>query len=207
MRKEGNGEKPAKVSVFPPSMFTDLEDLESRERFKALVKFQYGFSDEQLDRDIEMLRRQERWNAEVDFNLVEITDLDHEYFGRIGQLHYVMNGHFVGNTPLYELDSEELRKSQANIEHKLALVVKADLFLVELAEDGGQYTLLNKFELENKRIEVEEEGGGVGVLLGWRQNEGERLPVGFYTAKFGDEIVEVEDWLMMQEPTWKFRRA
>lgn len=207
MTQEGNGEKPGQVSIFPSSAFTDLEDSDSRERFKALLKFQHGSSDEELDSVIDMLRRQERWNAQANFNLVEITDRDHEYFGRIGQLHFAMNGHFVGNIPLYKLDSEELRKSQANIEHKLALIVKVDFFLVELAEDGGQYTLLNKSELENRRIEVENEGGGVGVLLGWRQNEGEKFPVGFYTAKFGDDIVEMEDWLMMQQPTWKFRRA
>ena len=210
MTKEGNGGKPEKVSVFPSSAFTDLEDPESREKFKALMKFQYGFSNEQLDQNIEMLRQQERLNVEANFYLLEITDTEHEYFDRIGQVMFAMGSSFIGNKPTYKLDAGEMvKKLQAGekIEHKLCLVAKIDLEAVFFAEDGGQYRLVNKFELENEQIEVKEEDGRTGLLVSWRKNEGGRLPFGFYTARFGDEIVEKEDFLMMQEPTWEFRKA
>jgi hypothetical protein len=206
--KEGNGEQPEQIAVFPSSMFTDLEDPESRERLKALMKFQYGFSDEQLERDVEMLRQQERWKAEANFYLLEIIDPEHEYFGRIGQVMFAMGGSFIGNRPSYKVDAKELlTQAEVNIEYKLCLVVKIDSWLVELREDGGQYKLLNKFDLENEIIEVENEEGRVGAIVNWRKNEKANLPFGFYTARFGEEVVEVRDLLMMQEPTWEFRRA
>jgi hypothetical protein len=203
--KEGNGEKPEQVSVLPSSAFTDLEDPESRERFKALMKFQYGFSDERLERSVEMLRRQERWKAEANFYLAEITDSEHEYFGRIGQVMWAMGGSFVDNKPLYKFAANELQP-EMTVEYKLCLVIKIDLELVQFPEDGGQYQLLNKNDIAAEEIEVEDENGRVGVLLGWQKNDREGLPFGFYTARFGEEITEKGDWLMMQEPTWEFRR-
>lgn len=207
--KEGNGGKPEQVSIFPSKMFTDLEDPASRERFKGLMKFQYGFSDEQLDRDIELLRKQERWKTEANFYLAEITDCEHEYFGRIGQLIFAMGTSFVDNEPTYKLDSERLQnllEAGKEIEYKLALVIKIDVLLIHIAEDGDQYRLLNKFELGDEEIVVEDEDGRTGVLVGWRKNDQEGLPFGFYTVRFGDEIVEADDWLMMQDPRWQFRR-
>jgi len=203
---EGNGERSEEVSIFPSKMFTDLEDSQSQERFKALMKFQYGFSDEQLECDIEMLRQQERWKAEANFYLLEVTDSEHEYSGRIGQVMFALPTSFIGNRPLYKIGAEELTAG-ANVENKLALVVKVDLVLVHLAQDGGQYRLLNKFELKEETIEVEDEDGRVGRLLDWQKNDQEGLPFGVYTARFDDVTVEKEDWLMMQEPTWQFRRA
>ena len=99
------------------------------------------------------------------------------------------------------------KQAGIKIEHKLCLVAKIDLEAVFFAEDGGQYRLVNKFELENEQIEVKEEDKRTGLLVSWRKNEGGRLPFGFYTARFADEIVEKEDFLMMQEPTWEFRKA
>lgn len=117
-----------------------------------------------------------------------------------------MGGTFVGNKPLGKVDPEEL-KAGANIEHKLCLVIKIDLFLIDLREDGGQYRLINKLELENEAIEVKDENGGVGVIVGWQKNDEAHFPFGLYTAQFEEEVIKKEDYLMMQEPTWEFRKA
>ncbi|OGD85830.1 hypothetical protein A2Z23_02095 [Candidatus Curtissbacteria bacterium RBG_16_39_7] len=158
----------------------------------------------------EMLGKQERWDADANFYLLAITELGHEYFGRVGQVMHAMPASFVGNIPLHELvhklGSEEFSKD-IRTEQALCLVVKIDLSLVMIRESGQQYRLINKHWLEGEEIEVEDENGSVGRLSGWYKANQPGSHFGIYTARFEEGDVETPDWLMMQEPTWEFRVA
>lgn len=205
-KENGNGQNPKiETGVYPSSTFTDLNDPVARANFKALMKSQYGFSGGEVERHIELMIQQDEWQRRAPTCLAEIIDPEHEHFGRIGQPMFAMPEAFVGKKPLRKVFPEELN-SNTTIQNRLALMVKIDLLIVDLLEE--QCRLIEKSWLVEEEIEIIDENGRSGRLLDWQPHDQfpRSSPYGFYRAQFGNEAVTKEDHLMMQEPTWQFRK-
>lgn len=176
------------IWFLPSEAFTDLSDPESRERFKALMKLQYGFSDEFLDRSIEQLRWQEYWREEAPNLLVTVRSEENPRFRQVGGLlGYLSDGKYLvsfGDTIIERFGEDEiLLLEKANIMPQIGIKVE---FLDENWEKVIQ---------EGGLISYEEAGPD--------RKKGD--PPGWYFIKVGEEIKKVEDWLMLGGTNVRFK--
>lgn len=163
----------------PPSeVFTDLRDPESKERFKALMKFQYGFSDEFLDRSIEQLRWQEYWREEAPNYLVTIRNENSPRFRQVGGLLGYLGGRYYvsfGDTIIERFDEDEI-------------------LLLEKSEIDDQVGIKVEFLDESWEKVIE-----TGKLVGYEEAGPDREkgdPPGWYLVQVGEEIRKVPDYWM-----------
>lgn len=175
-----NREFEGKFWILPAELFTDLRDPESTARFKALMKFQYGFSDEFLDESVEKLRWQEYWRKEAPNYLVTIRNKNSPRFGQVGGLlGYLSNEKYYvsfGDTIIEQFDEEEI-------------------LLLEKSEINDQVGIKVEFLNESWEKVVK-----IGELVGYKEAGLERKggdPPGWYLVQVGEEIKRVEDWLML----------
>lgn len=176
MNKEFEGN----IWFLPAKLFTNLRDPISVARFKALMKFQYGFSDEFLDESVEKLRWQEHWREEAPNYLVTIRNENSSRFGQVGGLlGYLSNEKYYvsfGDTIIERFDEEEI-------------------LLLEKSEINDQVGIKVEF-LDEIWEKVIQEGELVGYeKAGSDREKGE--PPAWYLIKVGEEIKKVEDWLML----------
>jgi len=175
-----NIEFEGKAWIFPAELFTDLRDPESAARFKALMKFQYGFSDESLDESIERLRWQEYWKKEGPKHLATVRNEENPRFRQVGGLLFYLGSnekYYVsfGDTIIERFDEEEIlliEKTEIDVQSGIK---------VEFLDDGWE--------------KVIREGELVGYEEAGPDREGG--PPGWYLVQVGEEIKKVADWLML----------
>lgn len=187
-----------RLDIYPASDF-DVSTPRGAVNFAGLMQFQYGLSDEESLKWADMAAAEKAWDDRVDV-LVEVTALEHRFYGRLGQL--------MGGTHSQFVDSEELWRAGAlrspEAETKFALALNMNSIMVSIPE--GSFKIVEKSLISiNDQIEVEDEKGERGLLLGWKAT-GKRLPMGVYTARFGKLERDTPDCLMLQDPIWKFTR-
>ena len=174
-----NIEFEGKAWIFPAELFTDLRDPESMARFKALMKFQYGFSDEFLDKSIEQLKWQEYWRKEAPNLLVTVRNENSSRFRQVGGLlGYLSNEKYYvsfGDTIIERFDEDEI-------------------LLLEKSDIDAQVGIKVEF-LDNSWEEVIQ----VGELVGYEEAGPDREggPPGWYLVQAKEEIRKVPDYWML----------
>jgi len=175
MNKEFEGD----IWLLPSEAFTDLRDPKSMERFKALMKFQYGFSDEFLDKSIEQLRWQEYWREEGRNYLVTVRNEENPRFRQVGGLlGYLSNEKYYvsfGDTIIERFDEDEI-------------------LLLEKSDIDAQVGIRVEF-LDNNWEEVIQAGELVGYEKAGPDREGG--PPGWYLVQAGEEIRKAPDYWML----------
>lgn len=153
---------------------------------------------EVVEQRIREARIEAEWNSKTNGLLAVVTGPAHRYHGRVGQVKWATHDFFVGSEEGIRVGSKRIVAAGV---WKFCLCVSIDSNLVYVQE--GAFLAIEKERMAEYSIEVVDGEGRKGLLLGWFREEG-RGRGGFYQARFGQEIIEKDDWLMMQEPTWKF---
>ena len=164
--------------VVPSSLFTDLEDPASRERFKALMQFQYDFSDEEIDRSVDELRKKLYWLKVAPELLVVVVNDKSDRASQVGTLMGYLGGEFV--TTFGDQYIEKIR------EEDILLIMKSDI--------SPQAGIKVKF-LDESRENILKEG----ILTGYEKVEERKSgdPFGWYVVQVGEEVQKVKDWRML----------
>lgn len=132
--------------------------------------------------------------------LAEVICPEHKYFPRFGQVSGFNHDQFIGDQPLYKVG---LKRVEDVIWRAVVIVNFRDEILAVPRECCR---IFEKQDLKDEDIEVVDEIGRVGKLLGWERGRRDSSVKGVYKAEFGARILSKQDWLMRQEPSWQFKR-
>lgn len=169
----------------PSRLFTDLEDPASRERFKGLMQFQYGFSDEEVDRAVAHLRKQEYWKKRApDVMAVVINEKSKRAF-QVGSL----VGYNLGRFYITFMDSI----IEAMGEEEIAFIEKSEI--------SPEVKIKVEFLDENWQETVRE-----GELVGYEKVEDRKggEPYGTYVIQVNGEAQGIKDWGMFTAGAFRF---
>ncbi len=166
----------------PSRLFTDLEDPDSRKRFKGLMQFQYGFSDKEVDDQTEGLRERLYWKKVAPELLALVTNDQSKRAFQVGTLIGYSSGEFLagfGDTYI-----ERVGKEEVLLIHKSDISPQAGI-KVKFLDGSWQDTLKE------------------GVLTGYEEIEerNPRDPFGWYIVQVEEETLRIGDWRMLSGNT------
>ena len=170
------------IFVAPSRLFTDLEDPDSRKRFKELMQFQYGFSDKEVDEQTEGLRERLYWNKVAPELLALVVNDQSKRAFQVGTLIGYSAGEFLttfGDSYIERVGEEEI-----------LLIHKSDI--------SPQSKIKVKF-LDGSLQDTLKEG----ILTGYEKVEERKPgdPLGWYVVQVEEETLRIKDWIMLSGNT------
>lgn len=160
--------------LVPSDLYTDLEDPDSRKRYKELIQSQRGYSDEKADEIVAQLRKKEYWQEKSNDVLVVVTNENNERAFQIGFLLGYDFGKF------YLIFTDRVIKMMR--EEEIAFIEKSKIS--PEAEIGVEF-------LDENWQEMIREGKLVGYEKTENRKEGE--PYGSYVVEVDGEVQKIED--------------
>ncbi len=169
----------------PSDLYTNLEDPDSREEYKKLIKARHGYSDLEADEIVDQLRKKEHWEEKGDDVLVVVTNENHERAFQVGFL----LGYDLERFQIVFTDS--ITKIMG--EEEIAFIEKSEIS----PEAGIRVELLD----EDWQETVQE-----GKLVGYEKTEDRNRdqPIGFYIVEVNDEVRKIEDWSVFTKGGFRF---
>ncbi len=163
------------VFLADANLFRDLEDPESRKRFKGLMQYQYGFSDKKMDRAIHHLRRQNFLKEKAPEVMVLVTNERSRRAFQIGSLLGYHFGQFFITFP----------------NEGIEIMAEEELAFIEKSTISPEARIGVEFLDEDWENPIRK-----GKLVGYEKNEDRKEggAYGLYVVQVDDETQKIKDW-------------